>query len=595
MIRNSLLGLILFLCSTISAQVYDDYIGAGHDDGIIVTTSSEYQKENWDEVAEGRRTLDGSGMDAELMAASRFLAQASFGGSMQKVEQVAEMGYENWLNWQFSLPRSSFLDADRAIFEEGLQNYLENGGTEEVYGNNSAMHFMYTWWQINMTAEDVLRQRVALALSEILVVSFNSDLVSFGEGVSSYYDLFEKHAFGNYRDLLLDVALHPVMGYYLSHFDNPKAIPEENIHSDENFAREIMQLFSIGLYELNQDGSRVTDDEGNPIPTYDNSDIKEMAKIFTGLGAGAVIENEWTDTPEFGYGIWVADMTVPMAMYEEWHQQGEKHLLNGFVVPAGQTGMEDVEMAVNHLFNHPNVGPFIALRLIQRLVTSNPSPEYISRVAAAFNDDGNGVRGNMKAVISTILLDDEARNCDTGVAKLREPMNRYFDFALSMDKNSPNGSFWNIGWSFYENTGQAPLFAPSVFNFFLPEYQPNGEITDEGLVAPEFQIHNSRTSLGYMNSVYDWTFYDYLLWSWEEGRPPVYTDIARLVPMTRDPEVIINHLDILFTHGRLSERTRGIIRNALDAFNEEEPYNYYDKVMIALYLIMISPDYVILK
>lgn len=596
------LPVLLLFYFTSSGQIYEDYVGGGHSDGITVTASSNYQPWGWEQIALGQNTINGNGLEGKLMEASRFLAQATLGGTPEMIRQVADMDFEEWIDEQSELPPTLLLDTVRDIYNRARQWFIDDGGDPEDYAYwPYTQHFLYGWWQVNMTTEDVLRQRVALALSEILVISYMDVLNDFGEAQASYYDVLINNALGNYEDLLLQVTLHPAMGVYLSHFNNPKAIPEQNIHPDENYAREVMQLFSIGLYELNPDGTVQTDESGNGIPTYDIYDIKEFAKVFTGLGAGAVIENEWQDEPEFGTSKWITDMTVPMAMYEEWHEQGEKHLLNGFVIPAGQSGMADIEAAIHHLFMHHNVGPFIARRLIQNMVKSNPTPAYIARVAAAFDDNGQGERGDMKAVVKAILLDPEARECawvnDPQQGKLREPMMRYFQFCRAMDKNSPYGVYWNIGYDFWRKTGQLPLASPSVFNFFLPDYQPVGPIADQDLYGPEFQIHNSMTSLGYINAVDDWVMWGVLMDTWESVGTAVTLDISQLIPLAKDPEVLINKLDVLLTHGNLSPETRNIIRASLDQITHDVLWSYYleYRVKMALYLFMISPDYAILK
>jgi uncharacterized protein (DUF1800 family) len=448
-----------------------------------------------------------------------------------------------------------------------------------------------------MKSEDLLRQKVALALSEIFVISINSGLSDQGYGLADYYDVLLKNSFGNFEDLLYDVSVHPCMGYYLSHLNNPREIPEENIHSDENYAREIMQLFTIGLYELNQDGSRKTDSLGNWIPTYGQKDIKELAKVFTGLGVGDVVENEWTDQPYFGLDIYIADMTVPMIMYEEWHQPGPKTMPDGYVIPEGQSGLQDIRDAIHQLFLHPNVGPFIGKQLIQRLVTSNPSPEYISRVSAVFADNGQGQRGDLGAVVKAILLDPEARTCaaleDEAFGKLREPFTRYTHFTKAVTMEQFYGRYWNVAYGFYEATNQIPLGSRTVFNFFLPDYQPIGPIADNELVGPEFQLHNSRTSVEYINQVNDWAVWGYVMDDWEQENPYVTFNVDDLMDLARDPEVLVNRLDMLFTHGMLSERTREIIKDAIRPMTNG--YYRYDRVRLALYLIMISPDYAIMK
>ncbi len=464
-------------------------------------------------------------------------------------------------------------------------------------------HFQYAWWESNIGNQDLLRQRVALALSEIMVISRESNIGDYGIGLGDYYDVLKDNAFGNFKNLLKDITLHPMMGIYLSHYNNPKSNPEENIHPDENFAREVMQLFSIGLYELNQNGSYVLDGNGDRIPTYDNDDIKEFAKIFTGLGPADVMENPWGVTTQFGVGHYLAVKDIPMAMYDGFHEPGEKRLLNDLVVPSGQSGMQDIESAIDNLFNHQNVGPFIALRLIQQLVKSNPSPAYISRVSSAFNNT-KGVRGDMKAVIKTILLDEEARSCswidNPSSGKLVEPMIRYFNVARQLDLDNEASENWNIAYNFYQATGQSPLAAPHVFNFFLPAYVPNSEFTDAKLVGPEFEIHNSATSIDFINEVDLWTFPQYysVLRTWDldmEGRS---IDFEALKYYAKDSEVLINQIDKLFTHGQLSDETKQLIINAVDPIVNDwnEDFKYTDlRVKMALYLLLISPDYAILK
>jgi len=589
---------LIFFISHIHAQKYEDYIGAGHNRDIKVFSSSEMSESITNYSAKAINTINGKGMDGKLMETSRFLSQATLGPDYKTIKNVTDIGIEPWLDSQLGMPAPDYLQSIRDIFQITTEWQLNHGvDSSDLSDRSDWSDFMYAWWEYNLFNDDLVRQKVALALSEIFVISFNSDLSGFGDGVASYYDILSSNAFGNYKDILMQVSLHPTMGFYLSHFNNPRAIPEENIHPDENYAREIMQLFSIGLYELNNDGTRKKDADGNFIPTYTNDQIKEMAKVFTGLGPRELVPNEWTDDPEFGIGVWITDMTKPMKMYEEWHEPGEKHLLNGYVIPAGNSGDKDIQLAIDHLFNHPNVGPFICKQLIQRLVKSNPTPEYVDRIATVFNSDNNGVRGNLKATIKAILLDREARDCDwindDSNGRLREPLLRYTHFARAMDKDQAYGNFWNIGWSFWSETGQMVLGSPSVFNFFLPYYQPNGAIANKGLIAPEFQIHNSKTSIGYINEVYDWIVYEVLMNDWLEDSPHTNTDFYNYEIMNRDPEVFINYLDIVYTYGMLSDRTRKIIKN------NSNKITYGDfkrsRAKLALYLMMISPDYNISK
>lgn len=588
------ISLLLHYC--LSAQVIQ--LGAGNSSDISVTTSSNYQPEYWPQIASGDHTIDGKGLDAARMAASRFLAQATMGADLVEIEKVVEVGYDTWIDEQFSSefrPMSAHLIA---VHKEVDDWFIANGGdTSELGYRPNWKIFNYAWWDDFTTSDASLRHRIAFALSEIFVISINSELDGYGDGLASFYDIFQRNAFGNYRDILREVSLHPCMGFYLSHLNNPKSKPEENIHPDENYAREAMQLFSIGLHELNADGSRKTDGQGNDIPTYGQDEIKEFAKIWTGLGIADVMPNMYDDAPYFGLGIYSGDMTLPMIMYEDHHEPGTKTLLNGVVVPAGQSGMEDIEDAIDNLFQHVNVGPFISRLLIQRLVKSNPSPAYIRRVSNAFADNGQGERGDLRAVIKAILLDEEARSCDwledDTQGKLREPFVRYTHFSKASDIEHYYGRYWNVGYSFWEATGQMVFGAPSVFNFFLPDYQPVGKIAEANLVAPEFQIHNSRSSVGMINHANRWSVYKTVFNTWEENDPEVHLNVDELKILARDTETLINRLDMLFTHGQLGDRTRRIMKEALDPLI----YGHYrdDRVRLALYLIMISPDYAILK
>jgi len=263
------------------------------------------------------------------------------------------------------------------LTERAKDSIVAQGGDPAGYeAKDQFFHSAFTNYA--MTGEDLLRARVALALSEIFVISEVGALDGEPLGWASYYDLLLQHSFGNYRDLLYDITLHPCMGVYLTHLNNPKTDTTQNQFPDENYAREVMQLFSIGLYELNLDGSRKLDTAGNFIPTYDLGEIEEFAKVFTGLS--------WGDRNEFGKRFPVSELglTIPMQMFDEEHEPGSKQLLNGFVVPDRNPvdGLADLNDAIDNLFNHPNVGPFLARLLIQRLVKSNPSPDYISRVTS---------------------------------------------------------------------------------------------------------------------------------------------------------------------------------------------------------------------
>lgn len=529
--------------------------------------------------------------------ASRFLAQATFGANLALIQHVANIGHEAWLDEQLALPVTPTLP-------------MVSAGGVNSEGLILPVAFRWAHWQQMMTAPDLLRHRVIFALSQLFVISTQVD--ELGEqalGMSSYYDLFQKHAFGNFRDLLFDVTMHPFMGIYLSHLKNRKTDLALNRFPDENYAREVMQLFTIGLYELNQDGSHQLDGNGNPIPTYTNAEITEFAKVFTGLTTKPEQDDQVIDLEYFLENDDV--FHEPMIMYDAEHEPGEKKLLKGLVIPAGQTGMQDINDAVDNLFNHPNVGPFIGRLFIQRLVKSNPSPGYISRVAAAFNDNGNGVRGDMKAVIKAILLDSEARDTsyftDPTHGKLREPFVRYVQLCRAFNAASANGLYRNNGGLAQEMLQQYPFHAPSVFNFFLPTYQPLGPLTKANLVAPEFQITTSYTAISVINFMdvaineeYPMEISNPVLEICEEAETtcPDLTE-EEIVTLTLTEELnlaendidgFITHLDLILTYGMLSTAMKTIIKNAITPLEDA-----FERVNMALYLLMISPEYAILK
>ncbi len=572
---------------------HSDFIGAGHSNGISVTSSSQFYN------TQALSTINGQGMDVPYFEASRFLSQASIGFEKEHIQQVLELGYEGWIDQQFQIPTSYLTPAMESIWQERRQARADIGEDPNELFGPWALDFNYSWWQVNLTNNDLLRHKVALALSEILVISINSDLSGYAYFLTDYYDILLQHSFGNYRDLLYDVTLHPAMAFYLSHLNNPKSNPSLNQRPDENYAREIMQLFTIGLFELNTDGSRKMLN-GQPIPTYNNDVVSNFAKVFTGLGAGAINSNvTWTNEPYFGLNIWGIDPTVPLQMYENYHESGPKQLLNNFTIPDGQTGLQDINDAIDNLFQHPNVGPFLAYRLIQRLVKSNPSPEYIQRVSNAFNGLTGGQRGDMKFVIKAILLDEEARSrnyvLDETSSRLREPIIRYTHVSRMLPKDSPYGRFWNNGYDSASDLKQHPLASPSVFNFFLPDHQPTGQLADEGKVAPEFKIHNTTTSINYINKAFQWTMWQVLMWSWEGDQidPPIYVDLSTFAALAEHPDDLINEYDRLFTHGQLTDTTRTIIRDALLGLTWN---NYqYDRARLGLYLLLISPDFNAMK
>ena len=603
--------------SIVTAQDYTDYIGAGHSEGIIVISSSE-------EVgSEAFKTIDGAGMNSRLFETGRFLSQATMGADLDLINIVKNMDFGVWIDQQITEPVTYLQSEVEDIWEEYLDTLESRGYEDPQDAFGPAMpELTSAWWHNNMVASDLIRQKVAFALSEMFVISSNSDLGGEAIAMAHYYDKLLDGAFGNYKDILSEISLHAAMGYYLSHFNNPKAVPEENLHPDENYAREIMQLFSIGLYELNNDGTHQLDNDGNSIPTYDNADIKEMAKIFTGLGPGGINENVWwTDEPYFGLGIFGIDWTVPMAMYEDFHEPGIKVILKNDTIPANQLGLDDINEAINVLFNHQNVPPFISYRLIQRLVKSNPTPNYVERIANVFIDNGNGVRGDMAAIIKAILLDEEARNgeymFEQHSSRLREPLVRHMQITKGLEiVEEPGGRYWH-NFDYDNSLKQQILFAPTVFNFFLPNHQPVGDIANSGLVSPEFKIHDTSSSINYFNAAYRWTrdwgelinsgryFYnsdlvndDGSIGGWDMyGFGETYIDYEAYTDLADTPELLINELDKVLTHGQLSDEVRQSLRDNLPNISWDG-YEYgweRERVRTAIYLITISPDFAVIR
>lgn len=599
MINKTSLGLLIIailisLNQDLLGQAYTDHIGAGNALNINVTTSSSVNRST------GKTTINGEGMDAKRMEASRFLAQSTVGFGMNSIDELVnnnDNDFEEWIDDQFQQSPTLVEPLVYSITNEIKDLWRANGKNLDDFFGPWALHFNYAFWQANMTNTDLLRQRIALALSEILVVSINSNLVDHGEGLGNYYDVLLKNSFGNYKDLLKEVSLHPAMGLYLSHYNNQKTNEAANIHPDENYAREIMQLFSIGLFELNEDGTQKTQNN-QPIPTYSNDDITQLAKVFTGLSASGLGEEAYVNDIFFGIDFYQIDKTKPMKMYEQYHEEGPKTFL-GKTVPAGRSGMQDIDAAIDIIFNHPNVGPFLATRLIQRLVKSNPSKAYVRRVANAFNRNSSGVRGDMKSVIKAILLDDEARSCSSttssSAGKLKEPILRLGHVAKSLPLDSPQERYWNSGFEQLNTMKQHPLGAPSVFNFYTPDHAPIGDISDGDMVAPEFKIFDSSSSINYINKVNQWFVWESLWWTWEGDygvvNPSLITD--ELIELADEPEALINRMDIMYTHGQLTENTKAIIKEAISGLKWEDVNR--DRVRLGLYLLLISPDYAILK
>jgi uncharacterized protein (DUF1800 family) len=584
-----------------NAQQYTRTIGEGDYLDVVVTTSNS--SGNSSPVV----TLDGLGLMPNLVSASRFLAQSTLGADMEAIASTAQLGFTRWIDQQLNTPVSYSLLQNGETYIKRYRAYLSSSGQDTTLADGDGSYwvenyFLFSWWKYVMESPDILRAKVALALSEIIVVSAYPDLMSQPLGLSSFYDLLIRNSFGNYRDLLYEVTMHPIMGRYLTYLNNRKTNVGANRFPDENYAREIMQLFTIGLYELNQDGSQKLDNTGNPIPTYDIDDIREFAKIFTGLSYG--------DRPKFGESgslVKYRSCTIPLKMFNNEHEPGEKYLLNGFVVPARNPvdGMADIDDAIDNLFNHPNVGPFLSRRLIQRLVSSNPSPAYISRVAGVFNDNGFGERGDLKAVVKAILTDPEARSCksDAFSGKLKEPIHRQLQLFRGFNATTPAGVYrFSTSEGYFDAAGQRALNSPTVFNFFLPDYAPVGPVANAGIYAPEFQIINSATLVGYANYVHRWTFEGKLAGSTELYPEEDPTEIDAKLKLSLADELqllsegktdeLLERLNLILMQGQMSEVTREVILNAIDEVKGE---GADFQLNMAIYLTMISPEYLVMQ
>jgi uncharacterized protein (DUF1800 family) len=533
--------------------------------------------------------------DAE---AARFLAQAGFGGRQAELNALKESGYEAWLTQQFNTapPPSRWAYANELRSKDlpAYQNW-------QVLPN--------VLWQSMLTGSDVLQQRMTLALSEIFVISYAGvDVPGPLKALvmADFMDILQKNAFGNFYNLLIDVTLSLAMGRMLGTFGNLKE-DNKGRRPDENYAREVMQLFTIGLYELNLDGSLKKDSKGQPIETYNLDTVSNLARVFTG----------WTAPLQFNVPNPDIEITrKPMTLQSANHSLLEKSFL-GVTIPAGSNGTESLKIALATLFNHPNVGPFIGKQLIQRFVCSNPSPAYIARVATAFNGGVQGARGDMKNVLSAIFLDPEARQASDGnvfAGKHREPMIRLVQLIRTLDYRSPDGA-WRLGnttdpaW----RLGQGPLGASSVFNFFRPGYAPPGsELAKQGLLAPEMQIVSEITTIVQLNYWYG------LLTAPENNTLRTYNDsngasqndkketglslfLNEEKTLAGQPAALVERFNLLFACGQLSEGVKTAIVASVSKLAMSDPnpakleIQKQNRVVAALLMVLSNPEYLVLK
>ncbi len=498
--------------------------------------------------------------------AARLLQQASFGPTAADITQATTMSAEQWVAQQLALPVTTHADK------------LQNPPTQDRPAPVSRLE---SWWRIALTAPDQLRQRLAFAWSEILVVSDQGNgLNNQPVGLANYYDLLLRYGSGtnsSYRQLLEQVTLSPVMGVYLSHLGNEKPDVARNIRPDENFAREVMQLFTIGLVQLEPDGKPRLDSNGQTIPSYDQSIIEGFAHVFTG----------WTSAGTVRFDRPRPDYINPMIAFADFHATGEKKLLNNTVLPAGQSAQQDLTQALDNLAGHGNVGPFISKQLIQRLVTSNPTPAYVGRVSAVFADNGQGQRGDLTA-------DEEARSGDSlqnsSFGKLREPLLKTTHLWRLLQSVAPSGRI--LTFNLADSHAQAPLQSPSVFNFFRPDYAPTTELQQLGLVAPEQQIVTDSNALNLQNHLYTQSYqsifeavtnpgqYQML------GRFKPYADLLRQQGLT----ALLDHYALLLLAGDMPMQLRQILTELAGGLSNQSAEQ---QAAALLYFILISPQYAV--
>jgi uncharacterized protein (DUF1800 family) len=506
--------------------------------------------------------------------AARFLLQASMGVTREQIQRVQNLGFSGWLDEQFN------------IAGNGTRwDWLVKKGMNAANYRNSQAGFDSCAWRKLISSPDTLRQRLTFALSEILVVSIQG-LVNGGGwkafAAANYLDLLEAHCFGNYRDILQKVSTSTSMSLYLTYRGNTKYNPTTGALPDENYAREVMQLFSIGLIQLNLDGSAVLDN-GVPVETYGLDDITGLARVFTGWDLDLTGSN--TSTPDYH--------KRPLRLVPNKHEFGSSSFL-GKTIPAGVSGEVALSMSLDILFAHANVAPFISRQLIQRFVTSNPSPAYVARVASVFNNNGAGIKGDMKAVIKAILLDSEARDTVSSsnpqVGKIKEPMMRFLSWARSFSATSKNDN-WLIGDTSDAGTklGQSPLRSPSVFNYFRPGYvPPNTAIASAHLVAPEMQLVNESSVVGYVN------FMQAAI-NGSRGVGDLTANYQTLLALADNANALVAELNLLLAANQISSTSATLIANAVNSMRSGSETYRYQRIYAALTLVMASPEFIVLK
>lgn len=502
-------------------------------------------------------------LPASSADAARFLHQASLAATDSDIAALQQQGFSAWLDTQFAArPTQANYDWLLAQGYDVSTNQYSTGGVDAMA------------WRALMSETNPVVQRLALFWSEFFVVSTTGLPIAWPQfALAAYLDLLTQHAVGNFRDLLKAVTLSPAMGEFLSLRGSEKADAATNRHPDENYAREVMQLFTLGLYQLNPDGSHVMA-SGQPVPTYGQSDVTGLAAAFTG----------W----DFNGGSATPDYTrTPMIQVAGRHEPGAVSFL-GVTIPAGTSGEQALETILDTLFNHPNVGPFVARQMIQRLVTSNPSAGYVGRVAAVFANDGSGVRGNLAATFKAVLLDSEARTPGAaGAGRTREPILRLVQWARTFAATSAGA--WSVGDTSdpASRLGQSPFRAPSVFNFFAPDYTPPAStLASAGQVAPELQLLDETTVAGYLN---------YLQHVIASGAGDVTTAYGHELALNGDAAALVARVHLLLAANQLDSAALTQIQTAVAAMPTGTPAQLLSQVHAAILLVMAAPSYQVLK
>lgn len=517
--------------------------------------------------------------------AARFLQQAQFSSTRDEIAELRADRYTAWLQRQYQMPLGptgwDWLES---------QGYGVVDTQRHFFSTRQADHML--WCQLFSGGPSAMRLRMALALSEFFVASLNTaEFVWRSHAYAAWWDMLVRNAFGNFRQLLEDVTLHPAMGYFLNTKGNRKEDARTGRVPDENYAREVMQLFSIGLVNLHLDGT------SQGTESYTQDDVSQLARVFTGYDFDH--SDGGNEARPGGGTIRTKDFaSKPMLLYPERHSSLEARFL-GVTVPANTPGAPALRTALDRLFNHPNVGPFFARQMIQRLVTSDPSPAYVARVAACFNDNGAGTRGDLSAVWSAILLDDEARS-PTGLSspthgKLREPMLRFIQWGRSFDVRSATGT-WKIGDLSRASTqlGQSPLRSPSVFNFFRPGFvPPSTGLAAAGATAPEFQIVNETTVSGYLNFMQN---------AIDRGVADASADYSRELALVHDAQALVSHVCLVLAAGAISATTQAILVQALNSTplpstgtTAQIEQAQRRRVCSAIFMVMACPEYLVQK